>query len=825
MDYFKLGAVLTLKDMLSEKMEGIKGKINGMRNQLKEAGGDVAAFDASMKNLKIGAAFAGSGLVLANGLIAARVESSKLEANIRSLGVSAAETDKIAQQTRIMATEYGLAKETFLTGIYDIKSAVSSLDPAALAGISREVAKLALATKGDFAGLSDLFGVAYSQFKKMYKGMTDENFAKVFANTVSYAANVYKTDGGKMQQAMQSLGASAAAAGVTLEEQSAILGRLQNSMQPGVAGTSYRAFLSNVGTGFAALGMRAADARGKMLSMPDLLQQIKNRFGENLTVQKTDWLKKAFGSEEAVSFIKEILPNIKDLRGEIKTIQDLNKAGNYSFVDEASAANMQNLSQQLDRVGAAWKSFKDLVGKGFGDSFIAPLAGKIADVFLWIQKAAQQNPALQAMLSSLGGIVVGVTTVVGVLMAASAAMKIYNLLMERNAVVSFLMGMAQKAAAIGSIIFGNGMNFASISAGVLKVAQMGLNAVMSINPIFLLITAIAALIVYWDDLKKGYVEMENISKKTGVDMRGALGPVIDGIKLIIDNWEKIKAFFGIKLTAGDQLSIDLKKANNQLDELKKKQELLTTAGQTKLPEYKKVTDEIKAQNDAIEKLKKTESDRAKLDTGLEGITQKIDAMKALAPTADAATKASMDAQVNALSGLRDRIKGALDVGDLNLAQKLGDQSVLQNIEKGGIAIAETIAKGIKKGQPLSDVAMRDLVGSIDKFIPHSDAKEGPLSRLTASGRALVSTFSHGIEVEGRNTDATEKFVNQQARAIKTDSPLMEKLTAGAAAARMSASSIIGNLYLNLSGKDMSREEFSRKLATEFMDILDKAELA
>lgn len=824
MDYFKLGAVLTLKDMLSEKMDGIKGKINGFRNQLKEAGGDVAAFDANMKSLKVNAAFAGSGLVLAGGLVAARLESSRLEANIRSLGVSAAETDKIAQSTRVMASEYGIAKETFLEGIYDIKSAVSSLDPGQLAGVSEQVARLAIATKGNFTGLSDLFGTAHAQFKKMYSGLSDVKFAELFANTITYAANLYKTDGAKMQQAMQSLGASAASLGVSLEEQSAILGRLQNTMQPGVAGTSYRAFLVNIGDGFQKLGLRATDAHGKLKSMPDILEQLKKRFGDTLDLKELDIIKKAFGSEEAVGFLKEMMPSIKELRTEITDITALNKKGSFTFVDQAAKDNLNNLASQVDRVGAAWKAFKDLVGKGFGDSFVAPIAAKVADIFQWIQRVAEQNPAVARMLSSLGGIAVGVTTVIGGIMAISAAMKIYTLLMHQNAIVAGIMSLATRAYGLGMIIFGNGMNFASIAAGVLRVAQMGLNAVMSINPIFLLITAIAALIVYWDDLKKGYVEMENISKKTGVDMRGALGPVIDGIKLIIDNWEKIKAVFGIKLTAGDQLSMDLKKANNQLDEMKKRQELLTTAGQTKLPEYQKVTNEIKTQTEAIEKLKGIEAKRTSFDTGVDGITKKIDALKTLAPTADTATKASLDGQMQALTNLRERIKGALDVGDLNLAAKLADKNVLQNIENSGVAVAKTIAAGIQKGKPLSDVAIRDLVAGIDKNLPHSDAKEGPLSRLTASGRSLVSTFAHGVEVEGRNTDATAAFVKQQARAIKTDSPVMQAISQASGRGGMNFGSMFGNVNLSLAGRRMSKEDIARAMSEFFMGMMEQAEV-
>lgn len=823
MEYFKLGAVLTLKDMLSEKMDGIKGKINGMRDKLRETGGDVQAFEGAMSRLKVGGALLGSGLVLAGGLIAARVESSKLEANIRSLGVTSAETDKIAQSTRIMASQYGVAKEQFLAGIYDIKSAVSSLDPGQLAGISEQIAKLALATKGDFAGLSDLFGVAYSQFKRMYKGLSDENFAALFGNTISYAANVYKTDGAKMQQAMQSLGASAAANNITLEEQSAVLGRLQNTMQAGVAGTSYRAFLTTVGDAFKLLGLRATDARGNLRSMPDLLDQLKKRFGESLDVKEQSVLKKAFGSDEALSFIKELLPNAKELRSEIKTIKDLNTKGDMKFVNEASAANLDNLSNQLDRVGAGWKAFKDLVSKGFGDSFVAPIAAKIADIFQWVQRIAEQNPAIGRMLSSLGGIVVGVTTVVGAIMAVSAVMKIYTLLMKKNAIVAAISSIATKAHGLAMIVFGNGLNFASIATGVLKIAQMGLNAVMSINPIFLLITAIAALIVYWDDLKKATVGAGDSLKKMSAEQAATMGPIISGLKLIIDNWEKIKAFFGIKLTAGDQLSMDLKKANGELDELKKKQELLTTAGQTKLPEYQRVTKEIKVQTEALEKLKGIESRRTEIDNGIQDITKKIDALKAVSPVADAASKTAIDSQIKSLTEMREKIQGALDAGDIDLAKKLGDKSALEKIEQSGVKLAQTFASGVSKGKPSIDVAVRDITTGIGRQLPQSDAKEGPLSNLTYRGRALVSTFGEGIEIEGRNNDAAAQFVKQTARKISPDSPVMQAITQSKGNSGMNFGSMFGNVQFSLANRELSREDMARTMTEFFMGMLQQAE--
>lgn len=874
MDYFKLGAVLTLKDMLSEKMQGVKGKFDDLRKKLKESGDDLANFEKQMKNLKIGAAMAGSGLILAGGLLAARVESSKLEANIRSLGVTAAETDKIAQSTRIMAAEYGLAKETFLGGIYDIKSAVSSLDPGQLAGITEQVARLAIATKGDFGGLSDLFGTTHAQFKRMYKDLSDEKFAELFGNTITYAANVYKTDGAKMQQAMQALGASGASLGITLEEQSAVLGRLQNTMLAGVAGTSFRAFLSNVGEGFQKLGLQATDAKGKLKSVPDLLAQIQKKFGTELDVKEMEQMKKAFGTEEALSFVKELLPNFKDLKDEIQTIKDLNAKGDFGFVDFSAKENMKSLATQIDRLSSGWKAFKDLIASGFGDSFIAPLAGKIADLFVWIQKAAAESPALKSLLSNLGGAAVGVTVIGGAILAFSAGIRIYNTVLA----------------------------VAGIRTGLFAAAHRMLNAVMSVNPIIAVITAVTLLIIYWDQFKNMMVRGWEIIKykwetapgwlrgvvsvlmapifaliwpikmlvqhwSTVVDFMSAawnrisavfdtplkyiltaLFPFISIPILIIKNWDKLTEFFrkiweGLKpiferiggffewladtgpATPTEKLSNDIRKTNRALDELREKQQLLKAAGQTNLPEYQELTRQVKLQSDSLSVLKKQEMERGQLAANVHLMQQKVGNLQAALPLAKGPGKAIIEEQINAMNLLKGKLQGALDAGDLNLAKKFGDKSLLNEIENKGISLAKTFAEGMKKGKNYTDAEIKDMVGSIVRFLPASDAKQGPLSRLTASGRALVSTFNKGVEVEGRNTDATERFVQRQSRIIKTDSPLMQKITEGAQGARLAANAMIGNVYLTLSGKNLSREEFARQLSEELLDILDKAEPA
>ena len=44
--------------------------------------------------------------------------------------------------------------------------------------------------------------------------------------------------------------------------------------------------------------------------------------------------------------------------------------------------------------------------------------------------------------------------------------------------------------------------------------------------------------------------------------------------------------------------------------------------------------------------------------------------------------------------------------------------------------------------------VKGVLGDVRDFLPWSDAKEGPLSDLTASGKALIDTFARGMQQAG-----------------------------------------------------------------------------
>jgi hypothetical protein len=67
-----------------------------------------------------------------------------------------------------------------------------------------------------------------------------------------------------------------------------------------------------------------------------------------------------------------------------------------------------------------------------------------------------------------------------------------------------------------------------------------------------------------------------------------------------------------------------------------------------------------------------------------------------------------------------------------------------SLQSAGQAILNTLVSGIKSVAGKAYKAVKDSLGFMGKLMPGSDAKEGPLSRLTAAGKAIPETIGQGV---------------------------------------------------------------------------------
>jgi len=66
-------------------------------------------------------------------------------------------------------------------------------------------------------------------------------------------------------------------------------------------------------------------------------------------------------------------------------------------------------------------------------------------------------------------------------------------------------------------------------------------------------------------------------------------------------------------------------------------------------------------------------------------------------------------------------------------------------KESGNALNDAFASGIQSNASAPGIAFQTSLQTVSRQMPHSDAQEGPLSTLTASGRALTDTFASGMD--------------------------------------------------------------------------------
>lgn len=389
---FKLSVVMSLVDNLTKPMahaaSGVSGSI-GKLDAAAQAFGSVA---------KAGAVVTETGKEIVSAVLSpaqAAMETRRAIGELASLGVK--DLGAVEDAARAFSDRWaGTTKADFISAAYDIKSGVASLSDEGVAQFTELAALTATATKASVGEMTSLFASGYGIYKDFYGDLSDLTFGKMFAAGIARSVQQFKTDGSQMAAAIQTLGASATTANMPLEEQLSILGSLQATMGGSEAGTKYKAFLRSAAKGGEALGLSFTDANNQLLSMPEILDRIRGKFGETMDAAEKMELQQAFGDTEAVALIDLFYNKTEALRDSITDMRHALGEGTASVEAMAQAINgmesgqFEALSQRIQNVKesigtALLPAVSDLMGK------IEQLVGKLAG---WIEK----NPELVSKL-------------------------------------------------------------------------------------------------------------------------------------------------------------------------------------------------------------------------------------------------------------------------------------------------------------------------------------------------------------------------------------------------------------------------------------------
>jgi len=555
---YKLGTVLTLKDIASSVWNKATGNAEKYKSKLSEIDGATQLYEKSWSRIKTGGVTTAAGvglLSMAKGMVSTAREASVLKSNLASLDLSSESINKIDTAAVKMGGTMGIAREDVLKAAYDIKSGIETIDDNAIGSFARSVANAAVATKGNTAQFASLFGTIYNQNKKLYSNLSDQNFGEKISNSLAYVVQKYQTEGSKMQQAIISNSGAAATAGYSLEQQFNVLAMLTTKLgTPGEAGTSFRAFVDNASKAAGKLGMQFTDMRGNLLPVVTIIEKLKTRYGETLEAGEATEIQKFFGGQESMKLIKNLWENTDKLKS---NIADLKQKKGTEIVDKMSAANLNNIDTSLNKVSSGFSNVFGVVGGGIS-SVLRPFTDFLGSGLSTLAAWGAEHPTVMKLV---GGVITGagvLATLAGGLMLARGALGLYrvsqmaanlatgggNALAKRSIVLRGIS--AVKTGILTGAIWAKN---AAVTAGT-ALANTNIASMIKSNGITVISTAKTGALTAATWAMNGATKAVTLGIKLMrlAFMATPIGWIVTGIGLVIGagvalykNWGKVKA--------------------------------------------------------------------------------------------------------------------------------------------------------------------------------------------------------------------------------------------------------------------------------------------
>ncbi len=461
---------------------------------------------------------------------------------VRSLEVAESTLGALNQAGLKYSIKFGDQASNYVRSAYDIQSAIDGLVDNDLPRFTTAAGTLAKATKANVTDITSYFGTMYGVFKNQANEMGKGAWVEMLAGQTATAVQMFKTTGPEMSAAFGSIGADAESMGVKLNEQMAVLGTLQSTMSGSEAGTKYGAFLQGLSGAQDKLGLNFTDESGALLPVVDILDKIQTKTEGLNALEIQDVLSGAFGSDEAVGFIKLMSSDVGKLRG------DIDKLGQIKGMDKATwmAKQMQNnfarLAKAVTAVSIAiWQKALPSI-----EPYINMMTNAASVIVEWADKYPHLTKAVGLGITvfiALVAVAGVVTLAIGLMQYASIGLMMRFVLLKPIIWGVALVGKAwaatlwlMRTAVLAFVLYGPALAgvFMAMKTGILTSlpAIWAFTAALLANPltwivlgIVALAAAIVGLIVYWDKITNAISEGWNWLK--GLFTGESLTPTFD----------------------------------------------------------------------------------------------------------------------------------------------------------------------------------------------------------------------------------------------------------------------------------------------------------
>ena len=702
---FRLSLIMNLIDNLTGPMAGVTSSVDGTVSKLQKVNstlGSVAKTGAVMQ--EVGSQITGAVL----SPVEATFETRRAIGELASLGVK--DLGAVEDAAREFSDQWaGTTKADFIAAAYDIKSGIATLSDEGVAEFTSLAALTAKATKSTAGEMTSLFATGYGIYKGYYDDMSDLEFGEMFSAGIAKSVQQFKTTGSEMASSIESLG------------------MLQGTMSGSEAGTKYAAFIQSAAKGGEELGLSFLDANNQLKSLPEILDQLRGKYGDTIDAMEKQELASAFGTDEAVDLIDLLYNKTEDLQGNILTMYDALGSGTGVATEMANAIN-ETEPERFERLTQRIQNVKESIGNSLLptiNDLMSTGEQVLTKVGSWVEENQELVRVIMLVVLAIGGFLTIAGTVI--------------------AVVSGV-GLIITKVISGFKLLKAGFLLAKGALTPLISSVWSFTAALLANPVTWIVIGIVALIA-------ALVLLYNKCEW----FRNAVNAIIDFFKEKLGAALEVASaiFSGIGNVIGSVMNAAKATVSQNLDNMRSAYEAhgggirgaaaaavegvkgIYTAGFTFLDNL--TGGRLSAIRDKFVGF---------VTSIASGVSERFTAVKT--------------AFSNGITAIKNTVTGAVTW-----------------FFESGKRVVTTFANGIKSAFTGAVDAVKGGLQRIRNMLPFSDAKEGPLSTLTLSGQRTMTTYAHGLELaQDAPAQAIEKGLDGAKATLEREPVQKVDLTSG-----------------------------------------------
>ncbi|MCP8849189.1 phage tail tape measure protein [Latilactobacillus curvatus] len=771
----------------SEKLSAFSDKTAQVSQKLSSVGRDMTT--KVTLPIVAGLGYAAKSAVDFNSQISAigplLTNGGKITASVRK------ELDQMGNSSKTWAMQFGISTGKINDGMSEmVKRGYSAKQTM---GAMPAVLNASKASGEDF---NDVMSVSTSTLEQF--GLKTESTSGMLKNTtrvtdsLTYVANATAAGFDTMGEAMTYVGPSAHAAGISLEETAAAIGVMsQKGIEGSVAGTALRGALTKLlnpsnknRQGFKELGVSVDDFKKGTLTLPEILDKIKNNTEGWTDQQRASSIALAFGTEAQAGMNALISSGGDELRKYTKGAQ------------EASGTTKQ-IADQLNNTQAAkvarFKESIHVLSIEVGEKLLPallPLVEKATDMvqsFAKMDDATQQSIIKWAIFAATIGPVAGTMGKVGTVVSqGSSLFSIFAKKVGEANVASQLaagglgkLGPAALEGAAGTEALAGGATAATAALSPVGLAVLGTVAVVGAG---------VAIWELWgkkaynsgqraqrwgtdvgEAADKSLTKMQGFSTEVSASLEGFNGKTETTTKEVASNFNDM--FSQMKKDSKDSLK-QMKKDIDDLPGFAKASAEKELKART--TNNRKILDDAKSQNNLVQQvLKKHNGDVSKLSDDERTIVlnarTRINADEVKLLKISGSAKKSVIAALNGdINSMSKKQRGeAID----DLTKQFRSEEKVYQKQQG------TIEKAYKNGSISAKAYKDDLKQLADMHEVQTDSMAASVFRLAKANGESKEQISNDLLSMGYTYEQAAKIVKDQSANMSKSTGLVAKDTA------------------------------------------------